>query len=90
MIYAKRISSAQASGAFKDMNSPEVKSKFRRLALMALIGTSGVSISLAILIFQRLAWINIPFIVIVVLGGIFGLIGAVAGLLIQKEINQKL
>src|SRR5918996_1923305 len=48
--YARRIREAQARGAFADMNTPENKSRFRRLAALALIGLLGVILSIIILV----------------------------------------
>jgi len=79
--YAKRIREAQNRGAFDDMNTPKQKTRFRWLALMALIGVIGAMGSLAILILQRFGIILIPMGIVLASLGLFGVLGAIAGYL---------
>lgn len=88
--YARRILEAQARGAFDDMNTPKQKPQFRRLTLMALIGIIGAMGSLAILILRRFVMTQIPVEAILVILGVFVAIIAVAGLLMQREIDRRL
>jgi len=88
--YAERIIEAQNRGVFDDMNTPKQKSRFRWLALMALIGVIGAVGSLAILILQQFGMILIPVGIVLVSLGVFGVLGAIAGYLMQREINRRL
>lgn len=88
--YAKRIVDAQNRGAFDDMNTPEQKTRFRWLALIALIGVVGAICSLLTLILQRFGVISIPTGIIFVSMGVFGTLGAIAGYLMQREIDRRL
>ena len=87
---AKRIMDAQNRGAFDDMNTPKQKGRFRWLALMALIGVIGAMGSLAIIILQRFDIILIPVGIVFASLGVFGVLGAIAGYLMQREINRRL
>ena len=88
--YARRLREAQSRGAFADMNTPENKSRVRRLAVLALIGLLGGILSIAILVLQqasrdpRFAGITI------VAAILFGIIAAIAGFLMQREIDRRL
>jgi hypothetical protein len=86
--YARRIFDAQTKGAFTDMNSPEAKSRSRRLAFLALIGTVGTIISFVILVIPRLNWIPVP--IVFTAFCVFGIIAAIAGFLMQREIDRRL
>lgn len=88
--YAKRIQDAQARGAFADMNAPEYKSRFRLLALFALIGVLGMTLSIAILFVQLTTKFANLYGITLAVALIFGIIGAGAGLLMQREINRRL
>jgi len=71
------------------MNTPENKSRFRRFAWLAFIGTLGIGLSIFMLLQP---WIRLP----VPIGAIaavfivFGIMSAVGGLLMQREINRRL
>ncbi len=87
--YARRIREASASGAFADMNEPKSKSRFRRLAFLALVGALGMILSLILLVQP---WIRISlspdfFITALI---VFGLISSAAGLLMRREIDRRL
>jgi hypothetical protein len=88
--YARRIQEAQARGAFADMNTYENKSRFRRLAVMALVGLLGMILSIAILVLQQAS--KAPsFVGITIASAIlFGIIASIAGFLMQREINRRL
>jgi hypothetical protein len=88
--YAKRIKEAQGGGAFDDMNTPKQITRFRWLALIALIGIVGAMGSLMMLILQRFGMISIPAGIIFVFLGAFGILGTIAGYLMQREINHRL
>ena len=89
--YASRIREAQARGAFADMNTPENKSRFRRLAMIALIGLLGMIVSIAILVLQQASkahsFYGITFVAVAI---IFGIIASIAGFLMQREISRRL
>ena len=90
MKYAKQIREAQARGSFKDMNTPEYKSRTRHFALIALIGLLGMVLSFAILIFQQInGFTNFSgFTAIVAL--FFGILSSVGGYLMKREIDRRL
>jgi len=87
--YARRIREAQARGAFADMDTPKNKSRFRRFAVLALMGTLGLMLSLVMLIQP---WINLrlPIGVFIAAFVVFGIMGSVGGYLMQREINRRL
>lgn len=88
--YADRLQKALAQGAFDDMNTPENKIRFRRLAIFALIGLLGMLVSFTILIILLILkltdFYGITFAVVLV----FGIIGASAGFLTEREIKRRL
>jgi len=90
MKYANQIREAQARGAFKDMNMPEHKSRTRHFTLIALIGLSGMVLSIAIVIFQQVSgFTNFSgFTAIVAL--LFGILSSVGGYLMKREIDRRL
>ena len=88
--YVKRIWDAQARGAFNDMNAPKQKTRFRWLALLALLGVIGTMSSLMISVLQRFVVIPIPVGIVLVVFGVFGILTAIAGFLIQREIDRRL
>jgi hypothetical protein len=88
--YESRIRDAQARGAFADMNTPENKSRVRRLAALALIGSLGMISSIIILVLLRG---NQPstFSGVLVAGVIiFGIIASISGFLMQREIDRRI
>ena len=88
--YARRIREAQARGVFADMNTPENKSRFRRLAALALMGLLGMILSIAILVLQQ-ASRDPSFAGITIAAAIlFGIIASIAGFLMQREIDRRL
>lgn len=89
--YAKRIHEAQIKGAFADLNLPEAKHKFRRLASLGLIGLSGMIISITILLIQLSGNILMPLKGIVIITGcVFGIIASMAGILMKREVDRRL
>jgi hypothetical protein len=88
--YANRIREAQARGSFADMSTPEAKSRFRRLGALALIGVVGMVLSFVIFVFQRLSGVLAFSGVTITAAVVFGIIGATAGLLMQREIDRRL
>lgn len=88
--YAKRIMDAQRKGAFKDMDNPNQRSRFRWLALIALIGLIGTMCSLTGLILLKFAMLQIPAGVILVLFAVFGTISVIGGFLMHREIDRRL
>ena len=88
--YAKRIQDAQARGAFADLNMPQHKSRFRRLAITALIGIFGMILSFAILVLPWAGKTRTFSGVMIVVALIFGIICSIAGLLMQREIDRRL
>lgn len=87
--YARRIREAQGRGAFGDMNTPENKSRFRRFASLALMGTLGMVLSIVMLV-QPWMRIPIPFGVIIAVFVVFGIMASVGGFLMQREIDRRL
>jgi hypothetical protein len=90
MKYANQIREAQAKGAFKDMNTPEYKSRTRPFALIALIGLLGMVLSLVILVFQQVTGFTdfSGFTAIVAL--LFGILSSAGGYLMKREIDRRL
>ena len=88
--YVRQIREAQVRGAFDDMNMPKQKPRFRLLALTALLGVTGMMGSVAILILQSLGLIIIPVEIVFVSLGVFGVLGTMAGYLMQREIDRRL
>jgi hypothetical protein len=86
---ARRIFDAQRRGAFKDLNKPENKFRYRRFATFALIGSLGMMVSIASLILPQVRQTKI-FGIVVIMVVIFGIIGSVAGALMQREIDRRL
>lgn len=81
---------AQATGAFDEMNTPKQEIRFRWLALTALVGIIGAMGSLAILILQQFGIILIPVRIVFASLSVFGVLIAIAGYLMQREINRRL
>jgi hypothetical protein len=88
--YADRIRTAQARGAFEDMNAPENKSRFRRLAIFALIGVLGMVLFLVILILQLGSQYADYYRITLGLALLFGAMGSIAGFLMQREVDRRL
>ena len=88
--YANRIREARARGSFADMNTPEVQSRFRCLAFLALIGVLGMSLSFMILVILTFSGIRAFSGVAITAAVVFGIIGATAGFLMQREIDRRL
>jgi ABC-type Fe3+ transport system permease subunit len=94
---ARRIMQAQARGAFADLETPKNRARFRILAGVALFGVLGFTCSIGVLALQsftyylnvRTEFSNLYWVTIGV-GLIFGSIGAVAGFLMEREINRRL
>ena len=89
--YARRFWKAYASGAFADLNTPEVRSRMHRLSLVALVGVIGMILSLVFLIVQQAsgflrAYSGVSLIVAVV----FAVTGIIAALLRQREFDRRL
>ncbi len=87
--YANRICEAQARGSFSDIK-PEALSRFRCLAVLALIGVLGAILSLIIFVIQRSSRILILSEVTITAMVVFGIISATAGFLMQREIDRRL
>lgn len=87
--YAQRIREAQARGALEDMNTPETKSRFRRLAVLSLFGSLGMILSIAIFFIQRRNGIVLPCTTIAVMF-IFGIIATIGGYLMKREVDRRL
>ena len=89
--YASRIREAQARDGLADLSTLENKSRFRRLAAIALIGLLGMIVSIAVLIWLQTRnaayYFGIPLIVVAI---IFGIVASVAGFLMQREIDRRL
>jgi hypothetical protein len=88
--YADRLRAAQARGAFADMNEPQNKSRFRRLAILALSGILGMILSLAILVLQLRRPIADYYGITLAVAILFVTIGFIAGLLMQREFDRRL
>ena len=88
--YADRIRAAQARGAFADMNAPPNRSRFRRLALLALSGVVGMILSLVILVVQLRSSYASYYGITLGVAFLFGAMGSTAGLLMQREIDRRL
>ena len=87
---ARQILKAQARGAFADMETPENKSRFRRLAVVSLIGLLGMVLSVVIVVWQWLSQASNLFGIAVAVGLISAVLASIAGLLMQREINRRL
>ena len=94
---ARRIMRAQARGAFDDLETPKNRFRFRLLAGIALFGVLGFTCSIGVFAlhsfshylnlgteFSKLYWVTI------VMALVFGSVGAVAGFLMEREINRRL
>ena len=95
--YAKRIMQAQTRGAFADLETPKTGSRFRILAGVALFGVLGFSCSFGVIALQSFTYYLSPgtelpnlFWVTLGIGLIFGILGAVAGFFMNREINRRL
>ena len=88
--YADQIRKAQARGAFNDMNTPEYKSRTRHYALIALIGLSGMVLSIAILIFQQASGFTYYSGFTVIVAILWGILSSVGGYLMKREIDRRL
>jgi hypothetical protein len=88
--YADRIREAQARGAFAEMNTPENKSRFRRLAGSALVSMLGMILSIAILVIQLQTKFAGYYGITVAVAILFGVVAAIAGSLMQREITRRL
>ncbi len=88
--YAKRIRDAQARGAFDDLSSPGQKPRNLWLALTALVGLLGVMASVGMLFLQLSNVVVLPIEVIFIAFGVFGSLSAIAGILMQREIDRRL
>lgn len=88
--YAQLIREAQARGAFTDITAPHNSSSFRRFALFAVIGWLGMTLSIAVFILQVVTKSPNYYKVTLATAIIFGVIGSVAGYLMQREIDHRL
>ena len=88
--YANRLQEALARDAFADMNTPENKFRFRRLAVFALIGLLGMISSLAVLVLQLGSKFANFYGITGIVALIFVVITFISGFLIQREINRRL
>jgi divalent metal cation (Fe/Co/Zn/Cd) transporter len=86
--YAKRIKDAQARGAFDDMNTPSRRNLW--LASIALVGLLGVVATLGMFFLQLLHVVALPVEVLFIAFGVFGSMIAIAGTLMQREIDRRL
>jgi len=87
--YVRRIREAQNRGAFADLNTPENKFRLRRLVVIGLVAVLGMVLSTAVLIVQMATRFSNQYVIIVSAMLIFGVIGTIAGFLIQREINRR-
>jgi hypothetical protein len=88
--YARRIREAQARGAFADMNTPKNRSRTRRLAMFALIGILGMTLSCMALFVQMKTRYADLYGITIGIALFFGIIGAGAGLLMQRDVDRRL
>ncbi|MBI5933035.1 MAG: hypothetical protein HY867_04960 [Chloroflexi bacterium] len=88
--YASQIREALARGAFKELNAPEMKSRIRRLAVVALIGAIGMCLSFAFVVLQQISGVNAFFDLIVAVGLVFGIVASITGLMMRREIDKRL
>jgi len=88
--YANRIRDAQARGAFADLNKPEIKARIRLLAFLALIGFAGMFLSFVLLIVQQVSQFTTFSGITIIVAIVFGLIGSIAGFLMQREVDRRL
>lgn len=87
--YANRIREAQAKGAFEDISTPEVKSRYRRFAVLSLFGSFGMIFSIVILFIQRANGNILPGITIIA-AIVFGMIATIGGYLMKREVDRRL
>ncbi len=90
MRYARRIREAQARGAFADMNTPQNKFRFRRLAILMLVGVLGMILSVTTLLLRQVPPSDTSYGLILVVAVLFGMITTIASFLMQREINRRL
>lgn len=87
--YAKRIREARARGAFSDMNTPKVKSQFRRLTTLALFGCIGFFSSIVVVAIQQSLHI-VPSTVRLPVSMVFVIVAILGGYLYKREIDRRL
>ena len=94
---ARRIMQAQARGAFADLGTSKNKFRFSVLVGFAFFGVLGFTCSIGVVALQSFKYYLNPGIelselywVTIAVGLIFGSIGAVAGFLMNREINRRL
>jgi hypothetical protein len=88
--WLKRYHAAKARGALNDINSPKMTVRFRLLAILALIGLLGSFSSLGLFGLKLYKGLSISPQVTIVSFAVFALLGSIAGLLMQREINRRL
>jgi len=89
MKYASQIREVQARGAFADMNTPEIKSRYRRFAILSLFGSFGMIFSIVIFFIQRANGNILPGITIIA-AIVFGIIATIGGYLMKREVDRRL
>lgn len=87
--YAKEILKEQARGAFKDLETPNDKFRFRLFAGIALLGVVGTTLSIGVLVLQVATKFSNPYWITIGIALIFSGIGAVAGFLMRREITRR-
>ena|SRR5688572_27262166 len=88
--YADRLREALSKGAFADMNTPQHKARFRRIAVLAMVGLFGMILSMGILVVQLQTKFASFYGITVVVAVLFGVMASIAGFLMQREINRRL
>lgn len=88
--YMHRIREAKNRGAFADMNTPENSARLRLLAVIILVALFGMVISIAVFIVQMATKFSNHYGIIITALLFFGVIGTIASILLQREINRRL
>ncbi len=81
---------ARARGAFDDLGSPETRRKLRWLSLTALLGIVLMIAGFALVVLTEYHVIAVPPVPMLISAFGSGLVGAVTGLLMQREIVRRL
>jgi hypothetical protein len=87
--YIRRLHEAQVRGAFADLESPERKRRLRHFALLALVATLVVIISIFIIALSDNILMPYKMIAIIALI-VFGITAAISGYFLKREIDRRL
>src|ERR1051326_3660928 len=86
--YVKIIQASQARGAFDDLNIRKPRHVW--LPITALVGVLGAAVTIGVLFLKLLHVIDLPFEIIFLAFGVFDTMGAMAAILMHREIDRGL